>query len=203
MTFRPLIGVTPSRVSPHSQSSTRESRSVTGSRSRSSSPGVPCATRRGRASAYLDGERRDRRTGLGCVHAEVAVPPARPGQRSPHGYPSWQRRSIAPTCAAVERLAGKPARSWRNHANANDSNTPRLLADAGIVAWSDVDLARVRPYVHETGLVVLPINTLPDHENLYHGDGTPRRSATLPLSILRSGGVACPTLSKPRSRTAG
>jgi hypothetical protein len=100
---------------------------------------------------------------------------------SPHGYSSWQRRSIARTCAAVERLAAKPARSWRNHAYLHDSSTPRLLADAGIVAWSDeVDLARTRPYVHEAGLVVLPINTLPDHENLYHGDRTPETLGDTP-----------------------
>jgi hypothetical protein len=99
---------------------------------------------------------------------------------SPHGYPTWQRRSIARTCAAVERLA-KPARSWRNHAYLHDSSTPRLLADAGIVAWSDeVDLARRRPYVHEAGLVVLPINTPPDHENLYHGDRTPETLGNRP-----------------------
>jgi len=100
---------------------------------------------------------------------------------SPHGYRSWQRRSIARTCAAVEGLAAKPARSWRNHAYLHDSSTPRLLADAGIVAWSDeVDLARKRPYAHETGLVVLPINTLPDHENLYHGDRTPETLGDTP-----------------------
>jgi hypothetical protein len=94
--------------------------------------------------------------------------------RSPHGYRTWQRRSIARTCAAVESFAAKPPRSWRNHAYAHDSSTPALLADAGILVWSDeVDLARTRPYAHETGLVVLPINTLPDHENLYHGDRTP------------------------------
>lgn len=93
---------------------------------------------------------------------------------SPHGYRSWQRHTIARTCAAVERFAGKPARSWRNHAYVHDANTPALLADAGIVAWSDeVDVARARPYLHETGLIVLPLNTIPDHENLYHGDRTP------------------------------
>jgi hypothetical protein len=100
---------------------------------------------------------------------------------SPHGYPTWQRRSIARTCAAVKRFTAKPPRSWRNHAYAHDSSTPALLADAGIVAWSDeVDLARTRPYAHRTGLVVLPINTLPDHENLYHGDRTPETLGDTP-----------------------
>jgi len=100
---------------------------------------------------------------------------------SPHGYPWWQRRTIARTCAAVERFAGSPPRSWRNHAYLHDASTPRLLAEAGIVAWSDeVDLARARPYLHETGLVVLPMNTPPDHENIYHGDRTPETLGDTP-----------------------
>jgi hypothetical protein len=94
--------------------------------------------------------------------------------RSPHGYAWWQRSTIKRTCAVIRNVAGTPVRSWRNHAYVNDANTPRLLADAGIVTWSDeVDLVRTHPYVHESGLVVLPMNTLPDHENLYHGDRTP------------------------------
>lgn len=93
---------------------------------------------------------------------------------SPHGCRFWQRRSIARTSAAIAELAGRPPRSWRNHAYLYDENTPSLLVAAGIVAWSDV-LApgSARPYVHESGLVVLPLNTTPDHENLYHGDRTP------------------------------
>lgn len=93
---------------------------------------------------------------------------------SPHGFRRWQRRTIARTCEAIESFCGRPVRSWRNHAYLHDLHTPALLAQAGIVTWSDdVDPARTHPYVHESGLVVLPINTLPDHENLYHGDRTP------------------------------
>jgi hypothetical protein len=100
---------------------------------------------------------------------------------SPHGFRRWQRFTIERTCAAVERFVGTPARSWRNHAYQHDASTPRLLADAGILAWSDeVDLTRTHPYVHETGLVVLPMNTLPDHENLYHGDRTPETLGETP-----------------------
>lgn len=92
---------------------------------------------------------------------------------SPHGPTSWQRRTIKRTCAELVRFSGKPTRSWRNHAYVHDANTPRLLADAGIEVWSDeVDPTRPGPYLHRSGLVVLPMNTLPDHENLYHGDRT-------------------------------
>jgi hypothetical protein len=64
-------------------------------------------------------------------------------------------------------------RSWRNHAYQHDANTPRLLARCGLTAWSDdVDLTRPGPYLHDGGIVALPINTLPDHEHVFHGDLT-------------------------------
>lgn len=100
---------------------------------------------------------------------------------SPHGYRTWQRQTIARTCRAIERVTGTSPTSWRNHAYVHDMHTARLLVEAGIVAWSDhVDLDRARSYVHESGLVVLPMNTPPDHENLYHGDRTPESVGDTP-----------------------
>jgi hypothetical protein len=93
---------------------------------------------------------------------------------SPHGFRRWQQRGIARTCEVIERFAGSPVRSWRDHAYVHDEHTAALLADAGITSWSDeVDLGRTHPHVDDSGLVVLPMNTLPDHENLYHGDHAP------------------------------
>jgi hypothetical protein len=93
---------------------------------------------------------------------------------SPHGLRVWQRRGIRRTCAEVEEFAGKPVRAWRNHAYLHDRHTADLLAEAGLTSWSDhVDPSLTHPYVHGSGLVVLPLNTTPDHENLYHGDRTP------------------------------
>jgi hypothetical protein len=107
--------------------------------------------------------------------------PLRRVSGSSHGSAWWQRATIKRTCAVMKSFAGSPPRSWRNHAYVHDGNTARLLAEAGIVAWSDeVDLGRERPYVHDTGLAVLPINTLPDHENLYHGDRTPEALGDTP-----------------------
>lgn len=104
---------------------------------------------------------------------------------SPHG-PQWlQRRMIQRTCATIRRYADKPVRSWRNHAYRHDQNTPYLLAESGISVWSDhVQPERHNPYPHPSGLVVLPLNTLPDHENLYHGKRTPARliAREMPLS---------------------
>lgn len=105
--------------------------------------------------------------------------------RSPHGPSAWQRRMISKTCKELERLSGTAPATWRNHAYLHDSDTPRLLVEAGVTSWSDrVDLAQTHPYTDASGLVVLPLNTPPDHENLFHGDRTPQalgaRSALQP-----------------------
>jgi len=96
---------------------------------------------------------------------------------SPHG-PAWlQRRMIARTCRTVSAWSGRAVESWRNHAYRHDVNTAALLQEAGIRAWSDeVDAERLAPYRHRSGVTVLPINTVPDHEYLRHG-GWPKESA--------------------------
>jgi hypothetical protein len=77
------------------------------------------------------------------------------------------------TSATIERLTGQRIRSWRNHAYCFDCHTPHVLAGAGIRVWSDeVNRDRVGPHLHTSGVTILPINTTPDHEHLYHGDQT-------------------------------
>ena len=97
---------------------------------------------------------------------------------SPHG-PYWlQKRMILRTRTAIECFTKQPMAGWRNHAYRHDCHTPHLLAEAGVEVWSDeVELGRQQPYRHSCGIVVLPINTLPDHESLYHGMRTPERVA--------------------------
>jgi hypothetical protein len=119
--------------------------------------------------------------GWDAFHPRWLYRPLARASGSPQGFRRWQRRGIARTCAEVERFTGHAARTWRNHAYAHDDDTAQLLAEAGIVAWSDeVDPARAHPYVREEGLVVLPINTTPDHENVYHGDRTPESLGDAP-----------------------
>jgi hypothetical protein len=92
---------------------------------------------------------------------------------SPHGANVTQARIVRRTCATIERATGQQIRSWRNHAYCFDAHTPRVLAGAGIRVWSDeVDRDRMGPHVHTSGVTILPINTTPDHEHLYHGDQT-------------------------------
>jgi hypothetical protein len=92
---------------------------------------------------------------------------------SPHGSRSMQARMVARTCRRIERVAGRRVLSWRNHGYRSDAHTPRVLAEAGLRVWSDeVDPDRAAPYEDRHGITVLPINTTPDHEHLYHGGQT-------------------------------
>jgi hypothetical protein len=92
---------------------------------------------------------------------------------SPHGSSSMQARMVARTCSTIERVSGRRVLGWRDHAYRFDEHTPRVLAEAGIRVWSDdVDPERADPYRDRSGIVVLPINTTPDHEHLYHGGQT-------------------------------
>lgn len=95
---------------------------------------------------------------------------------SPHGPAPLQRRMIQRTCRTIEQYTRRPVRSWRNHAYRCNQDTPWVLHNAGVVTWSDyVQPEKPGPFRHESGIVVLPINTLPDHENLLHGARTPER----------------------------
>jgi peptidoglycan/xylan/chitin deacetylase (PgdA/CDA1 family) len=128
---------------------------------------------------------------------------------SPHGSRRMQARMVRRTCAAIERATGRQVLGWRNHAYHFDRHTADALAGAGVSVWSDdVDLDRVAPYRHESGVTVLPINTTPDHEHLLHGGQTEKTIAAARLpeyydadswrervvqqteAIVRRGGVA-------------
>ena len=93
---------------------------------------------------------------------------------SAHGPRAMQAWSVRKTRRVLEAVTETPITAWRNHAYTYDANTPAVLAHQGIVAWSDVvDASLLGPYRHDAGLVVLPINTTPDHERVFHGGQTP------------------------------
>lgn len=86
----------------------------------------------------------------------------------PRLFQSWEiRRTIR---AFLE--IGVEITSWRDHAYRHDSNTAELLAENGITHFSDTVQpdGRVR---REKELTVVPINTPPDHEHVYHAFRTP------------------------------
>lgn len=62
--------------------------------------------------------------------------------------------------------------SWRDHAYRHDDNTAPLLAERGITHFSDA-VGPDETLRCKAGLTVVPINTPPDHEHVYHAFRTP------------------------------
>lgn len=86
----------------------------------------------------------------------------------PRPFQSWE---IGRTLDALADL-GVAVRSWRDHAYRHDANTPDILRDHGVTHFSDA----VEPdgdVRGANGLTVVPINTPPDHEHVYHAFRTP------------------------------
>jgi hypothetical protein len=88
-----------------------------------------------------------------------------------NGPRPFQRLEIRKTIETFAEL-GIEITSWRDHAYRHDRHTAELLSEAGITHFSDV----VEPdgeVREENGLTVVPINTPPDHEHIYHAFRTP------------------------------
>jgi hypothetical protein len=88
-----------------------------------------------------------------------------------NGPRPFQAYEIRKTVAAFEELGVRIA-SWRDHAYRHDRHTADLLAANGITHFSDA----VEPegcVRREGDLTVVPINTPPDHEHVYHAFRTP------------------------------
>lgn len=86
----------------------------------------------------------------------------------PRPFQSWE---IGRTIEAFAEL-GIDVTSWRDHAYRHDEHTASLLADHGITHFSDAvgPDERIR---RDGDLTVVPINTPPDHEHVYHAFRTP------------------------------
>ena len=87
--------------------------------------------------------------------------------RRARGPAWWQGRDIRRTVTAIEAATGIRIRAWRDHAYRHDRNTFSLLASAGFSTVSDEVGPDLRPHIAD-GLLSVPINVLPDHENIRH-----------------------------------
>jgi hypothetical protein len=86
----------------------------------------------------------------------------------PRRFQSWE---VGRTLDALGD-AGASVRAWRDHAYRHDEHTASVLADHGLTHFSDAVGPGER--VRETaGLTIVPINTPPDHEHVYHAFRTP------------------------------
>ncbi len=88
----------------------------------------------------------------------------------PRWYQDWDIRTMSRVC---EEKAGYRPVSWRAHSYKVDSNTYPLLAKHGYKLVSDeVRAQNTWPERIECGLVSHPMNTIPDHDHLYHAHRT-------------------------------
>ena len=93
---------------------------------------------------------------------------------SQHGPRAYQLSDIRRTRMILSQTIGKEVLAWRDHSYIRDRHTYGLLAACGIRVVSD----EVSPHAHRPSevreaLLTLPINTLPDHENVLHGKYRP------------------------------
>lgn len=89
----------------------------------------------------------------------------------PRWFQSWDVRR---TCKRIRVGTGRPVRSWRTHAYLSNATTRQVLKSIGVRIISDtVTPTEQGPTSSDiAGLTSIPINTLPDHEHIYHGSRT-------------------------------
>lgn len=85
----------------------------------------------------------------------------------------FQTKDIERTLEIIRIKTGITIQSWRNHAYIHNSNTYKILQDLNIkVVSNDIRAKCYIPYRIGGNLVSLPINTLPDHDHIFHGGRT-------------------------------
>jgi len=110
-------------------------------------------------------------------------------KNGPYLYQSWEVRR---TVQALKKVTGSPLVSWRNHAYRHDKNTRKILAKNNIKYLSDTLSADgAQPTMNE-GVIDVPINTIPDHDFVYHGARQPGSFDESPLeqSVFRTGAMS-------------
>jgi hypothetical protein len=86
----------------------------------------------------------------------------------PRPFQGWEIDRTLDTFAEL----GVDITSWRDHAYRHDSNTTDLLNERGITHFSDT-VGPDESVRRMDGVIVVPINTPPDHEHVYHTFRTP------------------------------
>ena len=86
----------------------------------------------------------------------------------PRRFQSWEIRRTLDAFAEL----GIDVTAWRDHAYRHDGNTAPLLADHGITHFSDA-VGPDERFRRNDALTVVPVNTPPDHEHVYHAFRTP------------------------------
>ncbi|MDY7036331.1 MAG: polysaccharide deacetylase family protein [Thermodesulfobacteriota bacterium] len=99
-------------------------------------------------------------------------------KNGPYWYQFWEIRH---TVRALERVCKRPVQSWRDHGYRHDQNTREILRKSNIRYLSDTLSANFAQPAWNGGVIDVPINTLPDHDYVYHGL---RQPGTFDESVL-------------------
>lgn len=104
----------------------------------------------------------------------------------------FQAYEIKRTIKALESVSFESVRSWRNHAYRNDRNTRWLLVKNYVRYLSDVLSADSGQPIWNGDIIDVPINTLPDHDFVYHGERQPGKIDESPLmeSVFNTGAIS-------------
>lgn len=81
----------------------------------------------------------------------------------PRPFQAWE---VGRTVSAFANI-GADITAWRDHAYRHDGNTISILCDHGITHFSDA-VGPDEQVRREGGTTVVPVNTPPDHEHVYH-----------------------------------
>ena len=92
-----------------------------------------------------------------------------------NGPRAFQRYEIRRTIEVLNER-GADVTAWRDHAYRHDGYTAELLSEEGITHFSDV-VGPDEEVRKVNGVTVVPINTPPDHEHVYHAFRTPGSKA--------------------------
>jgi len=92
-----------------------------------------------------------------------------------NGPRTFQQYEIRRTIKMLNNC-GADVTTWRDHAYRHDQNTATLLAEAGITHFSD-SVGPDEVVQEKNGVTVVPVNTPPDHEHVYHAFRTPGSEA--------------------------
>lgn len=99
-------------------------------------------------------------------------------KNGPYFYQAWEVRK---TVAEIGRISGTRVLSWRDHAYRHDRNTRGILKANGIHFFSDrLSAGGGQPFL-TNGIIEVPINTIPDHDFVYHGARQPGTFDEKPL----------------------
>lgn len=97
--------------------------------------------------------------------------------RRRNGPAFLQKREIDSTIKIFKEALSVDIVSWRNHGYRHDVNTRKLLFSSGIKYFSDIRSSTLLAPYWEGGLIQVPINVLPDHDQIYHGSFQDRSPA--------------------------